>query len=1201
MWFLLPIFLFGLGIVRPAAAGEGVTLYVATNGSDRWSGRLAAPNAARSDGPFATLEGARDALREVRRQGAPRPATILVRGGRYVLDRTLLFTPEDSGTAEAPVAYRAYPGETPALLGGIPVRGWMRHKGGIFVASLAGQGMSRFRFHQLFFRGERQILARHPNRDAAHPHTGGLLYVDAGAQPEKTTFHYDQGEIPFERWGDHSQAEVNIFPYNCWDHNIIPISEVDTESRTVRLRYPVAGRIHEANRYFVQNVLATLDAPGEWFVDYATGNLHFWPPQGKVADGDVIVPVLENLVQISGTADEPVRHLTFHGFRLSYAEQDGVVLEGARNCAVTGNTVTGIGGVGVNAGYLRNARKGIGNRWVKAGRTRTPLHSGDRSLLHSHRCADCRIAGNDISSTGGDGIVLVGERNTADNNHISQAGLFDMVCAGVTVGGEGNTVSHNEIHDVPRDGIFINGAKNVAEYNAIRHTMLYTADNSAIALRQHNVARAVQDRGNVIRFNRILDTIGYGSYPHCTFPPKGFGSPYCSWGIYLDGSICGVTVYGNVIARSGSNSVFVQFGGGNVVENNIFVETGDNPLQFDSMLFFGWFMHVDAEGKYPEPPNEIRRNIFSYTGPKRKLYLEGLWGHPEWNEKQAIFDHNLIWHHGLPIEVEMDAKRNYHSLAQWQAAGHDRHSVVAAPKFVDAARDASRLRPDSPALGVGCRNINEELGRIGAYRSPERATWPLAGLRPKRETPVVFAYRKQARPIVDGFELTPVGSPPDRGRVNPEGAAAITVTEEIAGTGRQCLKFMDASSFQHAYDPHLVYTLGYPAGKMRFSVQAMNSKEAPAQWYMEFRDWRKDLFVGPTFSGSPDGKLRVGGRLGPGGREIATVPNGTWFTVEMEFATGAAAPKTYTLTLRVPGEKEQVFPDLPFPDRGFAEATWFGISSMSTERAVLHVDNLLLGPAGAEELRTAASAPAIRGTTRRPARAPEMRNKEGLALYWKFDEAAGEHLVDSSGNGLEGSLTGGERATGAFGRALHLDGSVSAAEVADTPLLHFGTADFTVECWLCPTMLDVDSQHKRRRLLDKGLWPTTWWDLDILSDGRAQMEIVDANRVSGTTVSQGAVKEREWTHLAVIVDRAHAQTRYYLNGKLDSARALPATFTGNLDMAGKSFTTGNWQPFIGLLDEVRVFTRALTEAEIAARYGATRGTYTRAEFTAEEP
>ena len=458
-------------------------------------------------------------------------------------------------------------------------------------------------------------------------------------------------------WGDISQAEVNLFPYNCWDHNIIPIAEIDPESRHVRLRYPVAGTINVANRYFVQNVLGALDAPGEWFGDYATGKLYFYPPGGQVADGDVVVPVVENLVEISGTAAEPVQHFRFDGFRLAYAEQDAIALEGAESCEITGNTVTNVGGIGINAGFLRNAQKGIGNRWLKAGRTRTPIHSGDRSLLCSHVCTGCRIAGNDIDSTGGDGIVLVGRRNVADNNHVYRTGLYDMVSAGVTVYGEENVVSHNAIHDVPRDGIFINGAKNVAEYNAIRHSMLYTADNAAIALRQHDVAQAVRDRGNVIRFNRILDTIGYGSYPHCTHRPAGSARRFAVWASTWTASISGVTVYGNVIARSGANSLFIQFGGGNVVENNIFVETGDQAIELDSVLFFGWFMHSDTQGQFPEPPNEIRQNIFYYTSPKKKLYQTGLWGHPEWNAKQAVFDANLIWHQGLPIEVELDPKR----------------------------------------------------------------------------------------------------------------------------------------------------------------------------------------------------------------------------------------------------------------------------------------------------------------------------------------------------------------------------------------------------------------------------------------------------------------------------------------------------------------------------------------------------------------
>jgi len=70
--------------------------YVATNGDDAWSGKLAAPNAAKTDGPFATLARARDAVRELKKEGAKKDIVVLVRGGTYYLKDTVVFGLEDS-------------------------------------------------------------------------------------------------------------------------------------------------------------------------------------------------------------------------------------------------------------------------------------------------------------------------------------------------------------------------------------------------------------------------------------------------------------------------------------------------------------------------------------------------------------------------------------------------------------------------------------------------------------------------------------------------------------------------------------------------------------------------------------------------------------------------------------------------------------------------------------------------------------------------------------------------------------------------------------------------------------------------------------------------------------------------------------------------------------------------------------------------
>src|SRR5689334_18940357 len=66
--------------------------YVAPNGNDAWTGLLPAPNAERTDGPFATLAKARDTIRPL-----PGSRTVHLRDGLYELPQGLKFTAEDSG------------------------------------------------------------------------------------------------------------------------------------------------------------------------------------------------------------------------------------------------------------------------------------------------------------------------------------------------------------------------------------------------------------------------------------------------------------------------------------------------------------------------------------------------------------------------------------------------------------------------------------------------------------------------------------------------------------------------------------------------------------------------------------------------------------------------------------------------------------------------------------------------------------------------------------------------------------------------------------------------------------------------------------------------------------------------------------------------------------------------------------------------
>jgi hypothetical protein len=107
-----------------AAATSAATYYVATNGKDSWSGTLPAPNANHTDGPFASLARAQQAVRTLARSLA---VTVEIRQGTYYLPLsptnpgTLSFSAADSGTASLPITWQNYPGEVPTVDGGVLV------------------------------------------------------------------------------------------------------------------------------------------------------------------------------------------------------------------------------------------------------------------------------------------------------------------------------------------------------------------------------------------------------------------------------------------------------------------------------------------------------------------------------------------------------------------------------------------------------------------------------------------------------------------------------------------------------------------------------------------------------------------------------------------------------------------------------------------------------------------------------------------------------------------------------------------------------------------------------------------------------------------------------------------------------------------------------------------------------------------------
>ena len=176
-----------------------------------------------------------------------------------------------------PVVWRA-DGNGPVILkGSLPVTGFKPWKGQIQVADLKGTPVEKAAIRQLFFRGERQVQARYPNLDSKDPHFGQWAHILA-SDPAAPSNQSVSDNVPRVKdhftatpdvikpaWEAIGGAEIAIHPAYGWAWNVLPLRSVDRENGTICLAKPASYGLMIGDRYFVQNLLAELDTPGEWY------------------------------------------------------------------------------------------------------------------------------------------------------------------------------------------------------------------------------------------------------------------------------------------------------------------------------------------------------------------------------------------------------------------------------------------------------------------------------------------------------------------------------------------------------------------------------------------------------------------------------------------------------------------------------------------------------------------------------------------------------------------------------------------------------------------------------------------------------------------------------------------------------------------------------------------------------------------------
>jgi len=195
-----------------------------------------------------------------------------------------------------------------------------------------------------------------------------------------------------------------------------------------------------------------------------------------------------------------------------------------------------------------------------------------------------------------------------------------------------------------------------------------------------------------------------------------------------------------------------------------------------------------------------------------------------------------------------------------------------------------------------------------------------------------------------------------------------------------------------------------------------------------------------------------------------------------------------------------------------------------------------------------------------------------VAAY-AFDEGAGSTVTDASGNGNTGTITGATwTGSGRFGGALVFNGTSARVTVADTPALRL-TTGMTLEAWVKPAVVS-------------SIWR------DVIYKGNDNYYLEAMSNISampatggsfGTTYGTATLAVNTWTHLAATYDSA--ALRLYVNGVQVSsvARTAPITTSTNPLQIGGNSLFGQF--FQGTIDDVRVYNRALSQAEIQTDMG----------------
>lgn len=477
-------------IMLNACNSPSLEIYVSPQGNDAAEGTLSAP-----------INSLKHAAKLAREKAGQVPVTIFLDGGVYGLSEALVLGPDDGGSADFPVQWKAMPGASPVISGGIPVNQWEQEEDGSWSASFPAIYQGTFR--SLYVNGTRAIRARHPNEE--------YLRVGKAGDDLRTHFFFEENEIPEV---EDTEGMELIFLHD-WSVTRIPVKSIDWKARQLTAADSVGSRLNfftmthweKQARYYLENVPEFCDQPGEWYADFSNRRLYYRPLPGEVMDETIgIIPLSEKLIVIEGSEDKHASHISFQGITFEH----------------TSWKVPQKGYCGIQA-CMFSDRGEKSPKWSKIPAA-IELDLADHCSFHQcilrktggsgiwirRSCMDCSISESHIYDISGNGVCIgegqdrlvdevpwwqsapeeVSSRNRLGQSLIERCGQQFYGAVGIWCGLVASTViEQNEIRDLPYTGVSIGWMwtpeptpcrENTVHANHIHHIMKILSDGGGI-------------------------------------------------------------------------------------------------------------------------------------------------------------------------------------------------------------------------------------------------------------------------------------------------------------------------------------------------------------------------------------------------------------------------------------------------------------------------------------------------------------------------------------------------------------------------------------------------------------------------------------------------------------------------------------------------------------------------------------------------